>query len=91
MKMDNTRAPTEEQQSALDALATMPDSEIDTSGMPEVTDWSRAVQGGLYHLVKRLTSPRLDADLLEWFKRGDEGYQTRINVALRAYVERHDG
>ena len=39
--------------------------------------------------MKRLTSLRLDADLLEWFKRGGEGYQTRINAALREYVERH--
>jgi uncharacterized protein (DUF4415 family) len=28
---------------------------------------------------------------LEWFKRGGEGYQTRINAALREYVERHEG
>jgi uncharacterized protein (DUF4415 family) len=25
----------------------------------------------------------------EWFKRGGEGYQTRINAALREYVECH--
>jgi uncharacterized protein (DUF4415 family) len=37
---------------------------------------------------------RLDADLIDWFRRhpeGDEGYQTRINRALREYVEQHDG
>jgi len=77
-----------EEQAALDAVAAMPDSEIDTSEMPEVTDWSGAVRGGLYCPVKRLTSLRLDADVLEWFKRGGEGYQTRINAALREYVER---
>jgi hypothetical protein len=54
-----------------------------------VTDWSGAERGALYRPVKRLTSLRLDADLLEWFKRGGEGYQTRINAALRKYVERH--
>jgi uncharacterized protein (DUF4415 family) len=28
---------------------------------------------------------RLDADLLDWF-RGKQGYQTRINAILRAYM-----
>jgi len=80
-----------EERAALEAVASMPDSEIDTSDMPEVTDWSGAVRGGLYRPVKRLTSLRLDADLLEWFKRDGEGYQTRINAALRDYVQRHQG
>ena len=87
--MAKVRKLTVEEQSALDALASMPDSEIDTSDMPEVRDWSGAVRGGLYRPVKRLTSLRLDVDLLEWFKRDGEGYQTRINAALREYVARH--
>jgi len=87
--MAKVRKLTVEEQSALDALASMPDNEIDTSDMPEVRDWSGAVRGGLYRPVKRLTSLRLDVDLLEWFKRDGEGYQTRINAALREYVERH--
>ena len=87
--MAKVRKLTAEEQSALDALASMPDNEIDTSDMPEVSDWSGAVRGGLYRPVKRLTSLRLDVDLLEWFKRDGEGYQTRINAALREYVERH--
>lgn len=91
MKTVNVRKLTTEEQAALDAVAAMPDSEIDTSDMPEVTDWSGAVRGGLYRPVKRLTSLRLDADLLAWFKRGGEGYQTRINAALREYVDRHQG
>lgn len=48
-----------------------------------------AVRGGFYRPVKHLTSLRLDADLLAWFQRGGNGYQTRINAALREYVERH--
>lgn len=89
MKMANTRTLTADEQAALDAVAGVPDSEINTSDMPEVTDWSGAIRGGLYRPVKRLTSLRLDADLLAWFKRGGDGYQTRINAALREYVERH--
>lgn len=90
-KMASTRKLTAEERAALEAVASIPDSEIDTSDMPEVTDWSGAVRGGLYRPVKRLTSLRLDADLLEWFKRDGEGYQTRINAALREYVQRHQG
>jgi uncharacterized protein (DUF4415 family) len=88
MRASNTRSLTAEEQAALAAVAAMADSEIDTSDVPEVTDWTGAVRG-LYRPVKRLTSLRLDADLLEWFKQGGEGYQTRINAALREYVERH--
>ena len=87
--MADTRKLTAEEQAALDAVAGMPDSEIDTSDLPEVTDWSGAVRGEFYRPMKRLTPLRLDADLLEWFKRGGDGYQTRINAALREYVERH--
>jgi uncharacterized protein (DUF4415 family) len=35
---------------------------------------------------KRLVTLRLDADLLEWFRR-ESGYQTRINAILRAYMD----
>jgi len=80
---------TVKEQAALAAVAAMPDREIDTSDSPEAPDWNGAVRGALYRPVKRLTSLRLDADLLEWFRRGGEGYQTRINAALREYVERH--
>jgi uncharacterized protein (DUF4415 family) len=44
--------------------------------------------------IKQQITLRLDADLIDWFRRhpeGDEGYQTRINRVLREYVEQHDG
>jgi uncharacterized protein (DUF4415 family) len=88
-RMVKVRKLTVKERAALKAVATMPDSEIDTSDSPEVRDWNGAVRRALYRPVKRLTSLRLDADLLEWFRRGGEGYQTRINAALREYVERH--
>jgi uncharacterized protein (DUF4415 family) len=37
---------------------------------------------------------RLDADVVAWFKShtaSDEGYQTRINRALREYVQEQAG
>jgi uncharacterized protein (DUF4415 family) len=36
-----------------------------------------------------LTSVRLDADILEFFKAQGRGYQSRINAALRMEVERN--
>ena len=39
--------------------------------------------------TKVLTSVRLDADILEFFKAQGSGYQSRINAALRTAVERN--
>ena len=39
--------------------------------------------------TKILTSVRLDADILEFFKAQGSGYQSRINAALRTAVERN--
>jgi uncharacterized protein (DUF4415 family) len=36
---------------------------------------------------KALVSLRIDADVLNWFKAGGSGYQTRINAVLRAYKD----
>jgi uncharacterized protein (DUF4415 family) len=36
---------------------------------------------------KELFSMRIDADVLEWFRGLGEGYQSRINALLRAYME----
>jgi uncharacterized protein (DUF4415 family) len=38
--------------------------------------------------VKVLTSIRLDADILEFFKSQGSGYQSRINDALRSGINR---
>lgn len=39
--------------------------------------------------TKVLTSVRLDADILEFFKSKGTGYQSRINAVLRMEVERN--
>jgi uncharacterized protein (DUF4415 family) len=82
---------TEEQIAELKALANRPDSEIDYSDIPPLTDdfFKNAKQGMMYRLHKQQTTLRLDADILDWFKRhakNGKGYQTDINKALRAYV-----
>lgn len=37
---------------------------------------------------KEVVTLRLDADVLEWFRR-ERGYQTRINAILQAYMKAH--
>jgi len=91
MKRGNPEPLTPELQAELDALAVMPESEIDTTEMPPITDWSKAVRGGFYRPVKRPLSLRLDADIIDWFQRQGQGYQTRMNLALRKYVEQQRG
>lgn len=81
---------TPEIQANLDHLATLSDDSIDLSDMPEVTDWSKAVRGKFYRPVKQQLTLRLDADVVHWFKThadGERGYQTKINAALRQFVE----
>ncbi|MDI7775310.1 BrnA antitoxin family protein [Asticcacaulis sp. EMRT-3] len=48
-----------------------------------------ARRGMLYRPVKQPLSLRLDADVVARFKDAGDGYQTRINRALREYVENH--
>jgi uncharacterized protein (DUF4415 family) len=38
---------------------------------------------------KELFSMRIDADVLAWFRALGEGYQSRMNALLRAYMEEH--
>jgi uncharacterized protein (DUF4415 family) len=76
---------TEARRANLRALAARPDSEIDLSDAPEMTDeqWKNAVRGRFYRPVKRQITARVDADVLEWLKSQGEGYQSRINAILR--------
>ena len=48
-------------------------------------DWSKAVI--VYPVEKQAVSIRLDQDVLDFFKAGGKGYQTRINAVLRSYMD----
>ncbi len=91
MKKDLTNPKiTPEIRAQLERLATMSDDDIDFSDIPEKLDWSNAVRGKFYRPVKQQVTLRLDADVLHWFKthaEGSRGYQTKINAALRRFVE----
>lgn len=72
-------------------IAAMRDEDIDLSDIPEVTDFTGWQRGGpFYRPVKQQLTLRLDADVVHWFKthaEGERGYQTKINAALRRFVE----
>jgi len=72
----------------LRALRRMKDSNIDTSDIPPVLDWSKAVVGKFFRPIKKPLTIRLDADVLDWLKGQGKGYQTRINALLRSSMER---
>lgn len=89
MKRGNPEPLPPELRAELEALAALPESSIDTEEMPPVADWNNAVRGAFYRPVKRPVSLRIDADVVDWFQRQGQGYQTRMNAALREYAERH--
>lgn len=64
------------------------DEHIDTSDMPELGEdfFARAE---LHVPQKQAVTMRLDVDVLNWFKAQGQGYQTRINKLLRAYMLAH--
>lgn len=91
MKKGTSEKLTKEQKADLAALEAVPDDRIDTSEIPEVTDWNEARRGLFYRPIKQQITLRLDADVVDWFKRnapGGRGYQTEINRALRQHVRR---
>jgi uncharacterized protein (DUF4415 family) len=88
----NAPAPlTAQQRKRLKQVAAMPDGEIDYSDIPSqvgVVEWTRP--GALVPSEnKQQVTLRLDADVLSFFKGTGKRYQSRINAALREYVQAH--
>ena len=82
---------TGEQQAEIEALAALPEEEIDTSDIPEILDWAGARRGLLYRPVKKQITLRLDADVVAWFRANapnGRGYQTEMNRVLREHAAR---
>jgi uncharacterized protein (DUF4415 family) len=93
-----------EQVEELRRLEAMGDVGIDTKAIPPAPAeaWRHARRGPVtraelemmrrfFRPVKEPVSIRLDADILHWFKErsGGRGWQTEINRALRAHIERN--
>jgi uncharacterized protein (DUF4415 family) len=76
---------TTSERARLKTLAARPDSDIDTSDIPEMTEeqWKHASRGHFYRPRKRQITARVDADVLDWLKAQGKGYQSRINAILR--------
>jgi uncharacterized protein (DUF4415 family) len=87
MKMGNSEPISDTLLHELDALEARQEGEIDFSDAPEVTDWTNATRG--FKRRKHPYSIRLDPDVVAWFKSSGQGYQTRINAALREYMQNH--
>lgn len=74
---------TKEQNTMLEDLSKVPDSEIDTSDIPECSG-----NGGFYY-IQSLKMPQtriltvIDNDTLAWLKNVGKGYQQRLNNVLR--------
>jgi len=81
----NPPALTAAQKAELKALAEMPDSEIDYSDIPPLTEkfWQNAIRNPFYKPTKTSTTVRIDSDVLHWLRQQGRGYQSRINAILR--------
>jgi uncharacterized protein (DUF4415 family) len=69
----------------------MRDEDIDYSDIPSQRGavWTRP--GALIPAGnKKQITVRLDADVLEFFKKTGTRYQSRINAALREYMKAHE-
>jgi len=73
------------QRAELKALASLPDTQIDTSEIAPLTEafWKGAVRNPFYRPVKQQLTVRLDADVLAWLRSAGKGYQTKLNEILR--------
>lgn len=56
---------------------------------PEITNWENMVVGKFYRPLKKQITIRVDADVLDWFKRTGMKYQSLMNKACREYMEHH--
>ena len=88
LDLNNPPPLTSSERAELEAIAAMPDDQIDTSDAPFRPDavWVKAVD---FPHAKKLISLRIDEDVIEFFKHTGTRYQTRINAVLRSYVNAH--
>ena len=72
------------------ALREMRDEDIDYSDIPPLPSggWRRVSELVPAENKQQITL-RLDADVIEFFRRTGRRYQSRINAALREYVNAH--
>ncbi len=67
------------------------DEEIDTTDIPRLTKSFFANAKIRLPRNKATITMRVDADVLDWFKRQGKGYQSRMNAVLRLFIESQKG
>lgn len=77
------------QRKRLQAVADMPDEAIDYSDIPALSAAFWAAHRPARTEPKAQVTLRIDRDVLDYFKGGGSGYQTRINDVLRSFVAAH--
>ena len=81
---------TEEQKAELQALAEMPDEDIDLSDIPDrPIDWPKARRGLFYRPVKQPVTLTLDQYVIDWFAENHPEETARhetINQVLMEYI-----
>ncbi|MGL4488205.1 MAG: BrnA antitoxin family protein [Rhizobiaceae bacterium] len=86
-KLDLNNLPplTEKQKAEIEALAALPEDQIDLGDIHELSDeqLKDADHHRFYKPVKQQITARLDSDVLHWLKSQGKGYQSRINGILR--------
>jgi uncharacterized protein (DUF4415 family) len=76
--------PSKAQRQRLEALARMPDDQIDTSDIPEIRDWSHAIR---FSRRPRTVTVQVEADILEWLKLQDRDVSRSLNRILRLVMD----
>lgn len=84
---------TNESETDWERVRNMRDEDIDLSDLPEVTPEMFAnaiVRKGFKPIpAKQQITLRIDKDVVRFFRDQGQGYQTRINQLLRAYMDAH--
>jgi uncharacterized protein (DUF4415 family) len=77
---------TKAQRARFEKLRNVKNEDINLSDIPELTEkfWKNAVRKQMFKATKSSTTIRVDNDVLVWLKSYGKGYQTRINMILRA-------
>ena len=94
MKKERFNPIPSELQAEIDALASLPDSEIRTDDIPEVRDWNGAKRGAFYRPHEQAVTLRLDIDvelalIQEAIKLSHHSTEKDVvREALEEYVER---
>jgi len=83
------KQPTAAQRKRLHAVADKPDADIDYSDIPALSSAFWATHRPVRGEPKAQVTLRIDRDVLDYFKGGGVGYQTRINDVLRSFVVAH--